>query len=384
MKAIRIAVAGMLALAVVQSLHAQGQGTWTVTGKMQTPREENGQALLNSGSVLAMGGMNVNLQTIASSEIFSPTSETWAHTGSMRSARITFPAVRLNDGKVLVEGGFGNGTAILASAELFNPATGTWSPAGSLSVARYAHTATLLPDGDVLVTGGCTASACIPATAVSEIYHEATNTWSVTGSLNATRGEHGAVLLHSGQVMVVGGVTGGNLATPTSEIYTPSTGKWTLAASTNAVHRYGATTVLGDGKVLLSGGVTGIGFPFKHALNSAELYDPVHNTWTSTGNMATARYQHSSTLLPDGTALIAGGAIAQVGCTTNCIFAPTPTAEIFDESMGTFSSTSSLNRAVYDHSATTLSNGNVLVNGGWGDISYCCQPVGDSEFYSIP
>src|SRR5205814_4323706 len=42
-------------------------------------------------------------------------------------------------------------------------------------------------------------------------------------------------------------------------------------------------------------------------LGSAELYDPASGTWSATGSLATGRYNHTETLLPNGKVLVAGG-----------------------------------------------------------------------------
>src|SRR6516162_10088269 len=66
-------------------------------------------------------------------------------------------------------------------------ASGTFPFTGSLNTARYDHTATLLMSGEVLVTGGTDANA--NPLASSELYNPATGTWSVTGSMAASRGQ---------------------------------------------------------------------------------------------------------------------------------------------------------------------------------------------------
>src|SRR5260370_22682623 len=38
-------------------------------------------------------------------------------------------------------------------------------------------------------------------------------------------------------------------------------------------------------------------------LPRAELYDPASGTWTATGSLATTRYYHTATLLPNGNIL---------------------------------------------------------------------------------
>jgi S-methylmethionine-dependent homocysteine/selenocysteine methylase len=40
---------------------------------------------------------------------------------------------------------------------------------------------------------------------------------------------------------------------------------------------------------------------------TAEIYDPKTETWSVTSPLHAARYDHTATLLPNGTVLIAGG-----------------------------------------------------------------------------
>lgn len=217
---------------------------------------------------------------------------------------------------------------VLAGAELYDPTTGAWSPAGSLSVARFAHTATLLQSGKVLVTGGCAATNSSTATAVSELYDPASNSWSTTGILNTARYYHTAVRLKTGKVLAIGGSTG--TTTISCELYDPSTGTWSNAASTNTARYLNTTTLLPDGKVLVTGGTSSRG-----PLSSVELYDPSANAWTLTGNMKTGRYAHTATLLTDGTVLVAGGEGQTISCGKACTsYIPTAKAEIYNFATG--------------------------------------------------
>src|SRR6266568_1427373 len=104
---------------------------------------------------------------------------TFDNTGSLNTARRDHTATLLSNGKVLVAGGYNGGS--LASAELYDPTSGTWTATGSLATARYVHTATLLPNGKVLVAGGAGALDAPPAS--GELYDPASGTWTATGSL---------------------------------------------------------------------------------------------------------------------------------------------------------------------------------------------------------
>src|SRR5215217_4071977 len=64
-----------------------------------------------------------------------------------------------------------------------------------------------------------------------------------------------------------------------------------------------STALLPSGRVLVAGGQG----PGGAVLDTAELYDPVSNTWTPAGSLAGARAFHSTALLPSGRVLVAGG-----------------------------------------------------------------------------
>ena len=80
--------------------------------------------------------------------------------------------------------------------------------------------------------------------------------------------------------------------------------------STGAMHyaRSGHTaTVLPDGRVLMVGGSTPGGLPLIASTPTAEVWAPWTGTFTMVNPMATPRSGHTSTLLPSGLVLVAGG-----------------------------------------------------------------------------
>src|SRR5690606_35734491 len=110
-------------------------------------------------------------------------------------------------------------------------------------------------------------------------------------------------------------------------------------------------TRLPSGFVLVAGGADGNGT----AVASAALYDPQTRSWTPTGSLAQARYDHSATLLPNGKVLIAGGQ-------TSSLFRNT--GELYDPATGTFSPAGSFSVARSLHGANLLPSGKVLIAGG--------------------
>jgi N-acetylneuraminic acid mutarotase len=81
-------------------------------------------------------------------------------------------------------------------------------------------------------------------------------------------------------------------------------------------------------------------------------------TWVTTGNMNVARMGHTATLLTNGQVLVAGG--------TNGHGALFASAELYDPGTGRWTATGSLSQARAHHTATLLPSGEVLVTGGDG------------------
>jgi hypothetical protein len=131
----------------------------------------------------------------------------------------------LNDGQVLMAGG--------GTADLYNPATGKFTATGSMLSVHGSPVGTLLPDGDVLVTG--------KGQPFAERYHPATGQWSnASTGLPACpfnqecRSNSTATLLHTGNVLVAGGLIGlisNPQTTATAMLYDPDTNTWTGTGS---------------------------------------------------------------------------------------------------------------------------------------------------------
>ncbi len=202
---------------------------WTATGSLATPRLGHGAVLLttgpHAGQVLVCGGVDrVTLVDTATCERFDPNTDLWLPAPSMGGPHALFTLTPLMDGRLLAAGGQVTFATNRTTAEVFDPVSGSWTPVPNMAVPRARHTATLMPDGGVLVAGGVTASADIVGTPSVERFDPGTNTWMAVGALTTGRGNHDAVSLPGGRVLLAGG-TGSSAAEKfaSTEIFTPDT-----------------------------------------------------------------------------------------------------------------------------------------------------------------
>jgi len=229
--------------------------------------------------------------------------------------------------------------------------SGTWNTTGSMANARSGQGAAVLQNGNVLVVGGFSLSGVLGS---AEVYNAAFGTWSATGSVNLARYAAPATTLANGRVLFAGGCTSNcSATTTTAELYNPTTGTWSFTGSLHVPRYFYTATLLSSGKVLVVGGCNASSCNTVTA--TAELYDSNTGTWSTTGSLSIARDFHTATLLSDGRVLVVGG----FGTTGKIA-----KAEIYNPSTGTWTSAGNLNSARAQGTATLLPNGKVLVAGG--------------------
>ena len=268
----------------------------------------------------------------------------WTPTASMSAPRDLATATLLSDGRVLVVGGSVRGA--LTRVELYDPASGTWSAAAPLIIPRALHTATPLPDGRVLVVGGSSDLA-------AEVYDPSANTWTLTASMASPHHQHTATPLPDGRVLVAGGnsTNAGENPIAVVEIYEPRSGTWSTVAPLASARFSHTATPLPDGRVLVAGGRV----PSNTALTSAEVYDPASSTWSAAASMNRPRFSHTATRLANGKVLVVGGPRTEGA----------GGAELYDPASNTWSLTAAMVQpGRYGHVAVPLTDGRVLVAGG--------------------
>jgi hypothetical protein len=139
-------------------------------------------------------------------------------------------------------------------------------------------------------------------------------------------------------------------------------------------------TRLANGDVLITGGFTYDRSTCRDmedspAVKSAELYDHVHRAFKPTGSMAEKRGGHTATLLADGKVLIAGGGKEDGG--HSWLGEGSVAAEVYYPAAGTFIATGKMTEGRVGHTATRLSDGKVLITGGWASAG----PIATAELY---
>ncbi len=335
------------------SVYAQSPGTFTATGSMITPRFSHTATLLLDGTVLIAGGNTVafvggpNLAT-NTAELYDPVAGTFTPTGMMSQADLHIGGILLADGRVFFASFSNYSSGPVAAIELYDPYSGSFSNVGTSAALTEVTTAMLLNDGRVLLTGYTGSYSAFG----TETYDPIALT-STPFPNSLPDAPFAAIAVADGRVVL-------QFYDRDAQIYDPISGSFTVIGSFTSTGGLCCfddppqASILLSGRALFSGG----NIDPAGSWNGVELYDPISGTFAPTLKMSISRDGHSSTLLPDGTALLAGGLPIAGGNNP-----ATPTAEIYDPSAG-FSSTGSLATGRAEHAAVLLNDGRVLVTGG--------------------
>jgi hypothetical protein len=222
----------------------------------------------------------------------------------------------------------------------------------AMPFARSEHATAILGDGSILVIGGEDGAELSPTV---WRFDPGTETFTRYATLATGRAGHVAVALGDGNVLVYGG--GRALSeSPVAEIIDTSAGaaRPTRGPQPVVSRTHAAALLLGDGRVLIVGGtVTGA------ALSGAEIFDPATETFTP---LATAvpsrRYSHTVTRLTDGRVLVYGGFGAGPDG------GPLP-PEVFDPATNRFTAVAAPETTVRaNHAAVGGADGSVWIVGG--------------------
>lgn len=354
-------------------LYTQGSpGSWAETGHFHIQTENYKVVKLNDGKVLKCGGYSTLVgATIADCFRFDPSTGNWDTVGKMGTPRKDFTLTLLPNGNVLAVGGeIDDSYTVTNTAEIYDASAGTWSPTGSFTDARRNHRTLVLSDGDTVLMGGGNNGATTGGAYFNNAqkYSISSGTWSAAGTMNALRGNHAFVRLNDGRVFAAAGFNGVS-TNSSAEIYNPVGDTWTPVTSSSVAHGLSSVVHTGTGpneRVYLVAGFIGTG---GGVTNVNEYYDVTTNAWVGQAPIASGRWGM-------GTVFAAGRFIYAFGGQLNSVSGGTPTTEVrrFDTVGNSWTNitaigvSQSADLRYTDATATQLDDGRVLIAGAGASV----------------
>lgn len=170
---------------------------------LPAPRYAHRSVALHDRTSLLVGGRSAEHAAVA--EVLRVREgATLRSAGRLVEARFGYASTLLIDGSAMILGGLGDGGA-LSSTEVYDGVRDAWSKGPPLTAPRAYATATTLFDGRVIVVGGAPSPEAPPHTSV-EAWSRETGAFRAIAELQQGRSGHAAVMLTSGDTVLVGGV----------------------------------------------------------------------------------------------------------------------------------------------------------------------------------
>jgi hypothetical protein len=410
--------AGLPGVISTVEILSRDQGAWRWQGgpSLRHPRRAHAAVVLRDGRLVVLGGMGELAEPLASIEILSADGKQWTDAGSLaapcaharahllRDGRILVLAdqdhaevwdpsskrtgktiaspglhgprgpmttVELTDGRILVAGPDSSPPGPRAVVKTWNPRSQTWSLASDLPAEAAGFSALYWPQavrlGDDVIFVGEDAVEAFSA-------HD--RTWRhLEPSLVATYGATVTPIGSNDALLLAGGHIG---RCDLAEIWRRDerpTGRWAPAG-----HDGQALVVLKDGRVLTVSAVDA-----NHLADSrtTRTWDPKTHALGAPARMLRPRRNFSTTLLPDGRVLVAGGYDDNDVAEPKLDFKAHPdrvdtrlltSTEIYSTSTNRWTPGPPLKEAREDADIVTLPSGHVLVLNGTYDLDTCGNP----------
>lgn len=358
-----------------------GPGRWQLAATKPTPVPDDNNnphpaRLLPDGRVLVFP---TRVYSDFDAQAYDPKSNAWTTLFSRKAPPCNNCGIGSPTPPVFIAGALGNSKLLLLTvdpqkiiagkAEVIDLTTGRATPAASPGKIGYVRL-DLLPDGRIWRT----------ATGEEDrhafVYNQTANRWTATSDvpegLVQSGGDFQSVTpIPGGRVLVVGALK--------AMVFDPASGHWTEAGSfpnagtgslTLGLPSWSgfSTTGLQSGDVMLAGGTllqgtTEGGAPIYTATSQVMRWDHSTGQLAPAESMPMASLGHSSAVLADGRVLLAGG-VGALGVNTSAD--PVARAVIYDPSARSWSPAAPLPTARSGALAVTLTDGRVLLIGGYG------------------
>ncbi|XP_070785893.1 kelch-like protein 33 [Enoplosus armatus] len=255
---------------------------WRPFAKLPEPARFRHCVCLLNNKLYVLGGRKYYgaLDILKSALRFDLSQRKWERLPDMLYQRDYFSAVCL-DGKVFALGGNRDDNQYLDAVEYYAPEENTWRWAHPLDTAVCGHAAAVL-DGQIYISGGCDPhQRCLP----SMWHYHPSRGCSTRAPMTAGAGRAGHIMLALGRGLVVAGGLqplwmgfGDQLL---CELYDPIHDSWSSTSALPRPHLSPGATVL-DGRLYVVGGSSA---STARDTKWVHRYDPMEGCWENLGAM---------------------------------------------------------------------------------------------------
>ncbi|GEO07736.1 Kelch repeat-containing protein [Segetibacter aerophilus] len=319
------------------------------TKEMHENRAAHAATMLPGGKVFISGGFKKGPDGYSqlyskTSEIFDPQSHSFMLATSMSTERCAHAATAMPDGNVLVTGG-SNGHH-LSSAELYNSKSGKWEALPDMKAARSGHDAILLPDNRVLIIGGSSRSETF-----AELFDYKSRQFVQVIPAPINLSGAASIMLKNGIVLIVGGSVN-NQPVNSGLLFDPKSGTFTETGKMSIVRHKSSIALLPDGNALVVAGANNRDWKGKY--KSTEIYNVQTNSFSAGPELNFERFKLMNAVitLKDGSILVSGG---------------DKHIEILKPGAAKFETIGELEQPLYYSTSTLLKDGSTLIAGGYAN-----------------